>query len=205
MRALLGSNVIKRRRKKTFPLQTRALTFCQCSQSLFVKVFRRPTHENSKMKKCHLNRGHGASLVDQAQQSKKPCRVPLEMFLHSQGRQSLLIEPSACPAPPIPTQQGHCFWMLSPPLRDEQSSRHLPVASSQPLAARWLCLACWILLQQRLSTNTWQTTQLGFFKQRKKSQFFADKMPTFSVFATQNPSTSWNLTLYSQFFFSALC
>lgn len=52
----------------------------------------------NEIKKCHFNRGHGYSLADQAQQSKKPSRVPLEMFLHSQGRPPPFNRTPACPS-----------------------------------------------------------------------------------------------------------
>lgn len=102
MRALLGRNVII--------IQTWSSLFAdlQGCRPFFLPVPSKLVCQSfetggtwklaNEIKKCHFHRGHAASLDDQARQSKKPCRVPLEMFLHSQGRPSLLINPSA-PAP----------------------------------------------------------------------------------------------------------
>lgn len=149
------------------------------------------------------------SLDDQARQSKKPCRVPLEMFLHSQGRPSLLIHPSA-PAPlrlsPIPPQQGHRVWMLSPPLRDEQSSRHLPVASSQPFAGRWLC-ALRIYSRDWTRTATWQTTQ-WMIKRRVEMNGYWESMGLFDFIYDCRGITEkscFNIFLINFFFFLMQC
>lgn len=92
-------------------------------------------------KKSHSYCWHASSPDNKPSQIKKPRRVPPEMF-YSQESPSLV---------PL---QGHHVWMLSPSLREKQSNRRVPVASSEPFT-ECICYVFTAGLQYKHNMVNW--------------------------------------------------